>query len=214
MGINKVVGLWTWCLALPSEHSWAAAQGSAPVPCFESLGYLKAYMGLGHHSALLEIETFWVDGSILLSLFMENRLFHDGNLPEILLLYFGSPACKAVWEQKKNLGQELELSREAKIFCSCWVFMFITLVSYPFPPNTRSMHVIWLVGLKDYRKWKHLFYPRPMLEKLTDQPALQLPASLSSPSNSLQFSIQFRVGNFKTKILYSQETLPPDHHWA
>lgn len=73
-------------------------------------------MGLGHHSALLEIETFWVDGSILLSLFMENRLFHDGNLPEILLLYFGSPACKAIWEQKKNLGQELELSREAKIF--------------------------------------------------------------------------------------------------
>lgn len=116
MGINKVVGLWTWCLALPSEHSWEAAQGSAPVPCFGSLGYLKAYMGLGHHSALLEIETFWVDGSILLSLFMENRLFHDGNLPEILLLYFGSPACKAVWEQKKNLGQELELSREAKIF--------------------------------------------------------------------------------------------------
>lgn len=110
--------------------------------------------------------------------------------------------------KKKIWVRSLSSLEKQRFFCSCWVFMFITLVSYPFSPNTRSMHVIWLAGLKDYRKWKHLFYPRPMLEKLTDQPALQLPASLSSPSNSLQFSIQFRVGNFKTKILYSHETLP------
>lgn len=107
-----MVGFWTQCLALPSEHSWAAAQGSAPDPHFGSLGYLKTPMvGLGHHSALLEIEMSWGVGSILPSLLMENRLFNDGNLPEILLLYFAFPAYKTLWEEKiKNKIQVRSLS--------------------------------------------------------------------------------------------------------
>lgn len=133
-----------------SGFAFRALLGSIPglsiSTLFWEFGVPKSTHGLGHHSAFLEIETFWVDGWIFLSLLMENRLFHDGNLPEILLLYFGSPACKAIWEQKCRSGAWI-LWRSKDFFVAAEFLCSLPWLVTHFPQTPEvCMSSGWLVS--------------------------------------------------------------------
>lgn len=101
---------------------------------------------LWYHNVLLEIQTFWVDRSIRLRLLMESWLFCGGNLPEILLFHFGSPALQGHMGTKMlqasilSTLEKQSLLEMARFFVHCpW------LVTY-FPKTPGNVWAGWLVS--------------------------------------------------------------------